>query len=42
MTRIPLPVCWEPERISHAVTLLAKLGEESGTERQELTPSGAF
>jgi len=29
MTRIPLPVCWEPERISHAVTLLAKLGEES-------------
>ncbi len=28
MTRIPLPVCWEPERISQAVTLLAKLGEE--------------
>ncbi len=28
MTSIPLPVCWDPARISQAVTLLAPLGEE--------------
>ena len=28
MTHIPLPVCWEPERISQAVNLWANLGEE--------------
>ena len=29
MIRIPLPVCWEPERIPQAVWLAARLGEES-------------